>query len=124
MVDKPRLGLWVGRQWGPGKGAGRGLYTERPGRGVLPTPRSWCQWPLLGVYQLSMECSGGNGWGQLKEAPLRARALSSCGEGSAHFPALELGPAAWLTAPGEDFIHQRNLRSSGPIVLFNSISSC
>ena len=94
-VDKTRLGLCVGRQWEPGRCAGQ-LCTERLGRGVLPTPPSCSQWPLLGVSGLSMECSGGNGWGQLKEAPLQARALSSCRRRKHAFS----WPPAWPRRPG------------------------
>lgn len=54
------------------------------------------QWPLPGVSWLHVECSRGNGWGQLKEAPPWAGAPSSCGrrKGSVSYPAV------WPRQPG------------------------
>lgn len=106
-VDESTLGLCVGRQWGQTKVQVRG-HVQRPGRGVLPTSPSWSQWPLLGVFWLSVECSGGNGRGRLKEAPLQARVPSSCGRRKQAFSCPTAWPwAAWLTAPGEGFVSQR-----------------
>lgn len=59
----------------------------------MPASPGWAQWPVPGISWLSVECSGGSGWGRLKEAPLWVRAL---------IPAL-----------GQDFIHQRGPWSSG-----------
>lgn len=101
-VDEPRPGLSAGRQWEPGRGAGQRLCMEAwRGEACLshlsPVACSWCLWP-------SMECSGGSGWGRLKEAPSGPEHRIPAGGGSARFPALQLPRAAWRR-----FIHQQSL---------------
>lgn len=71
----------------------------------MPASPRQTQELVPGLSWLSMECSGGSGWGRLKETPLWVGVLILQEEEARPFLPCTWAQAAWLTAPGQGFIH-------------------
>lgn len=94
-MDEPSRGVSGEAVGATGSQAGQRLCMEAWNGGAHltqlgPAVSSWC---LLA----KLECSGGSGWGRLKEALLWAGAAASCGRRKHAFSC----PAVWPRQPGQ-----------------------